>query len=401
MKKIVCILLLLCSLGIRAQEPLHPNGENIYDHWVGTWACAPQPVVKSYMPFNNEMTNRSVRQVVKISIGGDVVRLHLSNEYSTEPVEIRSVYISASADSFAIEPKTTEYLRFGGHQRVTIEPRKTVVSDPLRFHLKPLQRIAVTINYKIAPKEPTVHMGSRTISYILKGNSGPRTDFEKAFREDHWFNISAIDVYNVNADAVAIIGNSITDGKNSTTNRQDRWPDVMSEELYRKGHGRGVLNLGIGDNRVLTVGLGAPAMERFDRDILQQCGIKEVIVFEGINDLGTSKDAKNTARRLIEQYAIMIRKAHEHHLKIYGGTIMPMKGSAYFTEDHEEGRQIVNEWIRNSKEFDGILDFDELMRSTEDRRSLRKEWQSDWLHPNAEGYAVMGRYAAEFLLSAK
>ncbi len=401
MKKIICILLMLCFLGVRAQELLHPKNQNIYNYWVGTWACAPQPVVRSYMPFNNEMTNRSVRQVVKVSIGGDVMRLHLSNEYSTEPVEIRSVYISVSTDSFAIEPKTAEYLRFGGHQRVTIEPRKTVVSDPLRFHLKPLQRVVVTINYKVAPKEPTVHMGSRTTSYILKGNSGPHTDFEKAFREDHWFNISAIDVYNVDANAVAIIGNSITDGKNSITNRQNRWPDVMSEELYRKGNGRGVLNLGIGDNRVLTVGIGAPAMQRFDRDILQQCGVKEVIVFEGINDLGTSKDAKTTARRLIEQYVIMIRKAHEHHLKIYGGTIMPMKGSAYFTEDHEAGRQIVNEWMRKSKEFDGILDFDELMRSTEDRRSMRKEWQSDWLHPNAEGYAVMGRYAAEFLLNVK
>ncbi|HEY9551779.1 MAG TPA: SGNH/GDSL hydrolase family protein [Prevotella sp.] len=399
MKKFAVSFMMLCACVAQAQQLSRLKAENTYNHWVGTWACAPQPVVKSYMPFNNEMTNRSVRQVVKVSVGGDVVRLHLSNVYSTEPVEIRSVYISAATDSFAIAPKTTEYLRFHGRQRVVIAPGASVVSDAERFHLRPLQLLAITINYRKAPKVPTVHMGSRTTSYILRGYSGPYTSFAKAFREEHWFNIAAIDVYNRQAEAVAIIGNSITDGKNSTDNRQDRWPDRLSEELHRQGRTKGILNLGIGNNRVLSVGLGAAAKDRFDRDILQQHGVKTVIVFEGVNDLGVSNDAKTTARRLIEEYNMMIRKAHERHLKIYGATIMPMRGCAYFTPEREEGRRMVNEWMRTSKAFDGVIDFDELMRDAEDHEVLRQEWQSDWLHPNAEGYAVMGRFAAQWLIN--
>lgn len=371
-----------------------------FNHWVGTWAAAPQIPVKSYMPYNNEMTGRSVRQIVKVSVGGDIIRLRISNEYGQEPVEIRSVYISSAKDSFAINPKETEYLRFHNRQRVVIPAGSAVVSDAERFPLKPLQRLAVTINYKTAPKVPTVHMGSRTTTYILRGYSGPYTNFGRAFREDHWFNIAAIDVYNVQASAIAIIGNSITDGKNSTTNLQNRWPDVMSEELNRRGRPTGVLNLGIGGNKVVAEGgLGAPARDRFDRDILGQHGVDRVIVFEGINDLGTSRDARTTARLIIEQYREMIRKARMHHLKIYGATITPMKGAGYFTKDHEEGRRMVNEWIRTSKEFDGVIDFDELMRDPADHEAMRSEWQSDHLHPNAEGYQEMGKYAARFFMN--
>ena len=376
--------------------------------WVGTWATAPQTVVKSFMPYNNNMTGRSVRQVVKVSIGGDVIRLKLSNIYSTEPVVIRSVYIAHAKDSFAIEAKSAQYLKFGGQYKTIIPAGKSIESDPLKFNLKNLERVAITINYTSAPAIPTVHMGSRTTSYIMKGVTNAHSNFEKAFRENHWYNISGIDVYTMKNDlsAIAIMGNSITDGKCSTDNAQNRWPDIMSDMLQLKHRitNQGVLNLGIGNNRVaLAGGFGAPAKERFDRDILGQQGVKKVIIFEGINDIGAAKtgNSETVARLLIENYQVMIKKAKARKMKVYLATITPFKGAGYYTPFHEAARQTVNEWIRKqaaNKQVDGLLDFAKLLQSAEDDRRMKKEYaSSDWLHPNPTGYKAMGTYAADII----
>lgn len=396
-RKILLVLLLFIALTIQAQQP----------HWVGTWACAPQTVDKSFMPYNNQMTNRSVRQVVKVSIGGNVIRLQLSNELSSEPVEITSVYIAKAGNGPEIYKTSAKYLQFGKKRQVVIPAGKTVFSDALKFKLQPLERVSITINYLKAPKEPTVHMGSRTTSYILRGVTNSYTDFTTAFKEDHWFNISAIDVLDATASSIAILGNSITDGKGSTTNAQDRWPDFLSAalnngagfNLFKVGK-TGILNLGIGNNRILSVGLGAPGKERFDRDILAQRGLRAVIIFEAINDIGTSTTPDETARKLVEAYQVMIKKARQRGLKVYMGTITPFRGCrGYFTEEREKARKIVNSWIRTTHEIDGFIDFDALMRDPSAPEQLRREWQiGDWLHPNPVGYKQMGEYAARFLM---
>lgn len=396
-RKILLVLLLFIALTIQAQQP----------HWVGTWACAPQTVDKSFMPYNNQMTNRSVRQVVKVSIGGNVIRLQLSNELSSEPVEITSVYIAKAGNGPEIYKTSAKYLQFGKKRQVVIPAGKAVFSDALKFKLQPLERISITINYLKAPKEPTVHMGSRTTSYILRGVTNSYTDFTTAFKEDHWFNISAIDVLDATASSIAILGNSITDGKGSTTNAQDRWPDFLSAalnngagfNLFKVGK-TGILNLGIGNNRILSVGLGAPGKERFDRDILAQRGLRAVIIFEAINDIGTSTNPDETARKLVEAYQVMIKKARQRGLKVYMGTITPFRGCrGYFTEEREKARKIVNSWIRTTHEIDGFIDFDALMRDPSAPEQLRREWQiGDWLHPNPVGYKQMGEYAARFLM---
>lgn len=396
-RKILLVLLLFIALTIQAQQP----------HWVGTWACAPQKVDKSFMPYNNQMTNRSVRQVVKVSIGGNVIRLQLSNELSSEPVEITSVYIAKAGNGPEIYKTSAKYLQFGKKRQVVIPAGKAVFSDALKFNLQPLERVSITINYLKAPKEPTVHMGSRTTSYILRGVTNSYTDFTTAFKEDHWFNISAIDVLDATASSIAILGNSITDGKGSTTNAQDRWPDFLSAalnngagfNLFKVGK-TGILNLGIGNNRILSVGLGAPGKERFDRDILAQRGLRAVIIFEAINDIGTSTNPDETARKLVEAYQVMIKKARQRGLKVYMGTITPFRGCrGYFTEEREKARKIVNSWIRTTHEIDGFIDFDALMRDPSAPEQLRREWQiGDWLHPNPVGYKQMGEYAARFLM---
>ena len=396
MKRLLVLLMVFCALSTVSSA----------QNWVGTWATAPQTVVRSFMPYNNCMTNRSVRQVVKVSIGGDVIRLKLSNIYSMQPVEIRSIYIAHAKDSFAIDAKTAQYFKFGNSYKTVIPAGKQIVSDALKFNLRNLERVAITINYTSAPKVPTVHMGSRTTSYIMKGVTNAHSNFAKAFRENHWYNISGIDVYTMsnNMSAIAIIGNSITDGKCSTDNAQNRWPDVMSEmlQLKHKITNQGVLNLGIGNNRVTVPGgFGALAKERFDRDILMQNGVKKVIIFEGVNDIGAARNgsSETVARQIIESIQGMMKKAKARKMKVYLGTITPFKGAGYYTHFHEAARLYVNDWIRSqARNVDGILDFAKLLQDPNDDRRMKREYaSSDWLHPNPTGYKAMGIYAADIV----
>ena len=396
MKRLLVFLMVFCAL----------STYSLAQNWVGTWATAPQTVVKSFMPYNNCMTNRSVRQVVKVSIGGDVIRLKLSNIYSMQPVEIRSIYIAHAKDSFAIDAKTAQYFKFGNSYKTVIPAGKQIVSDALKFKLRNLERVAITINYTSAPEIPTVHMGSRTTSYIMKGVTNAHSNFEKAFRENHWYNISGIDVYTMsnNMSAIAIIGNSITDGKCSTDNAQNRWPDVMSEmlQLKYKITNQGVLNLGIGNNRVTVPGgFGALAKERFDRDILMQSGVKKVVIFEGVNDIGAARSgsSETVARQIIESIQGMVKKAKARKMKVYLGTITPFKGAGYYSHFHEAARLYVNDWIRSqAKNVDGILDFAKLLQDPNDDRRMKREYASnDWLHPNPTGYKAMGIYAADIV----
>ena len=396
MKRLLVFLMVFCAL----------STYSFAQNWVGTWATAPQTVVRSFMPYNNCMTNRSVRQVVKVSIGGDVIRLKLSNIYSMQPVEIRSIYIAHAKDSFSIDAKSAQYFEFGNSYKTIIPAGKQIVSDALKFKLRNLERVAITINYTSAPEVPTVHMGSRTTSYIMKGVTNAHSNFEKAFRENHWYNISGIDVYTMsnNMSAIAIMGNSITDGKCSTDNAQNRWPDVMSEmlQLKHKITNQGVLNLGIGNNRVTVPGgFGALAKERFDRDILMQSGVKKVIIFEGINDIGAAKsgNSETVARQIIESIQGMVRKAKAQKKKVYLGTITPFKGAGYYSHFHEAARLYVNDWIRSqAKNVDGILDFAKLLQDPNDDRRMKREYASnDWLHPNPAGYKAMGIYAADII----
>ena len=396
MKRLLVLLMVFCAISTVSSA----------QNWVGTWATAPQTVVRSFMPYNNCMTNRSVRQVVKVSIGGDVIRLKLSNIYSMQPVEIRSIYIAHAKDSFAIDAKSAQYFKFGNSYKTVIPAGKQIVSDALKFNLRNLERVAITINYTSAPEVPTVHMGSRTTSYIMKGVTNAHSNFEKAFRENHWYNISGIDVYTMsnNMSAIAIIGNSITDGKCSTDNAQNRWPDVMSEMLQMKHKitNQGVLNLGIGNNRITVPGgFGALAKERFDRDILMQNGVKKVIIFEGVNDIGAARSgsSETVARQIIESIQGMVKKAKARKMKVYLGTITPFKGAGYYTHFHEAARLYVNDWIRSqAKNVDGILDFAKLLQDPNDDRRMKREYaSSDWLHPNPTGYKAMGIYAADIV----
>ncbi len=360
--------------------------------WVGTFATAPEFTGPSDMPQHVGLSGNTLRQVVRVSLGGQRMKVELSNAFSDEPVEIRAAYVADAADSSAIVAKTARYLTFAGKRSVTIAAGQSVCSDELAYALRPLQRLAVTLCYgKATPRHMTSHRGSRTFSYIAPGEVKPGQRFRTAERLAHWYNLTKVCVRS-EAKAVAVLGNSITDGRGSTTDAQNRWPDRMAEAFGGK---TGVLNLGIGGNCVLRGGLSEPALKRFDRDILGQEGVEAVIVFQGTNDIGGARgNSEQVARELIEAYAGMARKIHDRGMKAYVATITPFRGNAWYSLFHEAARQTVNEWMRHTSDFDGVIDFDLLTRDPQQPDRLRPDYSDDWLHLNPAGYEAMGRYAA-------
>jgi lysophospholipase L1-like esterase len=372
-----------------------PNSDST-KKWVGTWATAPQLVETGNMPPSPGLTNNSLRQIVRVSIGGDTLRVRLSNEFNTSAVTMNSVQIAVSTGGNTINVSTNKELKFNGNSEVTMNAGVADTSDPIAFNLTPRMDLAITIYFGQTSTTVTGHPGSRTTSYLLTGNTTTKTDFTGAVTTDHWYNINAIDVLAPSTAAcVAILGNSITDGRGSITNLQNRWTDVFSESLLKNSSTQqaGVLNLGIGGNCMLSGGLGPTGVSRYDRDILNQSGVRWAIVFEGVNDIGgvkTANAATTTANNLVAAYKQMIIKAHSKNIRIYGGTITPFNGNSYYNQYSEVCRNTVNQWIRTKGNYDGLIDFDKTMRNPQDTTRLVSTYQNDGLHPDAAGYKTMG-----------
>jgi len=365
-------------------------------HWVGTWGTAPQLVETNNNPPSPGLANNSLRQIVQVSIGGETVRLKLTNEFSTSSTEIKAVELAlakTAGSSSDIDEASSVSLTFGGKSSVTMNAGGKAVSDAVKFPIGERQNVAITIHYgKASSTSVSGHPGSRTTSYLKAGNTN---NFGGATRTDHWYSILALEVEAPEeAGAVAILGNSITDGRGSTTNEQNRWADVLSRRLLANAATRqvAVLNMGIGGNCVLGGGLGPAAVNRYQRDLLGQEGVKWIILFEAVNDLGYTGNGVQTAKRIIDVYKQIIREAHQRGIYVFGGTITPFKGSGYYSADHEKGRNTINQWIRTTKMLDGIIDFDAAVRDEQDPEAMRREFlfENDWLHLNAKGYETMG-----------
>ena len=364
-------------------------------HWVGTWGTAPQLVERHNNPPAPGLTNNSLREIVQVSIGGKKVRLKLTNEFSTEATEIKAVELAiakTAGSSSEIDEATTVSLTFNGERGVTIPANGTVISDAVNFKMGDRQNVAITIHYGSASPSVSGHPGSRTTSYLKEGHT---TDFTGAIRTDHWYSIQTLEVEAPKkAGAIAILGNSITDGRGSTTNEQNRWADVLSRRLLaNKATKRvGVLNMGIGGNCVLGGGLGPAGVNRYQRDLFGQEGVKWIILFEAVNDLGYARNGVQTAERIIEVYKKIIDEAHQKGIRVYGATITPFKGNNYYSEDHEKGRSTINNWIRTTDLLDGVIDFDQAVRNPQDPEAMQAQFlfENDWLHLNAKGYETMG-----------
>lgn len=374
--------------------------------WVGTWAAAQQLTEPRNLPPEPRLSGNTLRQVTQVSIGGSRLRVRFSNRFGNGPLTIAAARLAVAAEASAIAPGTERALTFGGRAEITIPAGGEAVSDVVDFALEPLSRVAVTLRFGDVPSDVTGHPGSRTTSYLVLGDSVGSAMLDGAVRTDHWYVLAGIDVEAEDAGAVVVIGNSITDGRGSGTNRQNRWPDHLARRLHDDPRTArvAVLNAGIGGNKVLRGGLGPPALERFDRDVLGAAGVRWLIVLEGVNDLGEARgeaEAQAVAQGLIDAYRWMVKRAHARGIRVYGATILPFGGSFYDAPEREAARQQVNRWIRTGGAFDAVIDLDAALRDPAHPTRLRPEADTgDHLHPNETGHRMMGE-AVDLALFAR
>ena len=379
------IALTICCAGANASVAA--------ERWVGTWACGPQLTEPANLP-PAPLANSTLRQFVHVTLGGNRLRLRFSNAFGTGSVILNSVHLAlaegtGSAGDGRIDPATDRRLTFQGASSVIMKPGETIFSDPCDYNLPPLTNLAVSIFLgEISATTVTGHPGSRTTSYIQPGNAVSVASLPTASRTAHWYLISGVEVGAGPANrAIVILGDSITDGRGSTTDRNNRWPDELAQRLSTNAPTAGVavLNMGIGGNGIFR-GLGPSAQARFERDVLDQSGARWLVLFEGVNDLGGGAGAQS----LTNAYAQFVNRAHAANLRIYGATITPFGGNRYYTATHEAARQAVNRWIRNSGTFDAVIDFDAVVRNPVTLTNLVKTYDSgDGLHLNPAGYRAM------------
>jgi lysophospholipase L1-like esterase len=373
--------------------------------WVASWGASQQiPEPQNALP-PDDLRDATLRQIVHLSIGGSALRVHLSNAFGTDALHFTSVHIARplSPATSAIDPATNRPLTFAGSTDVTVPPGAEFVSDPLDYDVAPLSDLAVSFHLDSPPLRETGHPGSRATSYYVHGDFVSAASLAEPKHVDHWYQISGIDVQAApGAAAVVAIGDSITDGHGATTNGNDRWTDVLATRLQSTVATKsiGVSNQGIGGNHLLTDGLGPNALARFDRDALAPAGVRWVIVFEGVNDLGgiairgevPAADHAALVQRILAAYEQMVARAHAHGLRVYGATITPDTGSGYYhpSPQSEADRQAVNQWIRAAGHFDAVIDFDAVVRDPQNPDRLLPAYDcGDHLHPSPAGYKAM------------
>jgi len=373
--------------------------------WVASWGSSQQiPEPQNALPLD-DLRDATVRQIFHLSVGGPILRVHLSNAFGTEPLHFTSVHVARplSPSSPVIDAASDHPLTFAGAVDVTIPPGAEFLSDPLEFPAASLSDVAVTFHLDSPPATETGHPGSRATSYYRHGDAVSAANLIDPKHVDHWYQISAIDLQAApGAATVVALGDSITDGHGATTNGNDRWTDVLAQRLQASSDTRniGISNQGIGGNHLLTDGLGPNALSRFDRDVLAPAGVRWVIVFEGVNDLGglaregEVSPAEHAAhvKRIVSAYQQIIARAHAHGLRVYGATITPYVDSTYYHPGplSESDRQTVNQWIRAPGHFDAVIDFDSILRDPQNPKRLLPTYDcGDHLHPSPAGYKAM------------
>jgi lysophospholipase L1-like esterase len=379
-------------------------------HWVATWGASPAPQLADEPQMRAAklvFEDQTLREIVHLSIGGDMVRVRLSNAFGKETVEIGRARIALREKGSAIAAGSDRALTFSGRATVSIPPDALVLSDPVKLQARASGDLAISL---FLPRKTTgagIHYSAQQTAYIGPGDQSGSPSIQGPATITSWVFLTGVEVMApVSASAVVAFGDSITDGARSTIDANRRWPNTLAERLLaRRGGSRiGVVDAGIGGNRILhdaaaNVRFGVNALARFDRDVLAQPGVKYVIVLEGINDLGhagSSAPESETvsAEDLIAGLKQMIERAHEHGLKIFGATLTPFEGTpfqGYFTPEKEAKRKALNEWIRTGRAFDGVIDFEKAVRDPKNPGRMLAEYDGgDHLHPGDAGYKAMG-----------
>ncbi len=375
------------------------------DHWVGTWATADysQDSVRTLADFGLGAEDMTLRQVVHVSLGGPLVRVELSNEFGTDSLIIGAAHLAlATPAKFTdINLGSAQSLTFGGKSTITIPPGATVLSDPAAMVVPTAADLTISL---FLPAQKMTHASFHGSAYqsnfLAPGNQVSQKTLTTERKITSWYFLKGVDVRVPAQDgAVVAYGDSITDGTASSTDTNNRWPDMLARRLAAGGKKTsylGVLNLGIGGNRVLHDGTGPSALARFDRDVLSRPGVKYLIFLEAINDIGHAYDPKRpydvvTADDLIQGYTQLVERAHQHGIKVIGGTLTPYTGAGYMSPAGEQVRVALNTWIRTNKTLDGVVDFD---KATADPAHpdtfLPSADKGDHLHPTDAGMKLMG-----------
>lgn len=389
------------------------ENKNAGGHWVSAWSTAVHaPLPFPGLPPSPVFENQTIRMIVLPTIEGQSLRIRLSNAYGTSALQIGSAHIAVVDHGSVISPETDHILTFGGATSIRIPAGASMLSDPADLKVSPFVELAVSLFLPGRTPASTTHFWAQHDTYISgPGNFSGGIDITKATISTSWYWLADLEVWNTNgASAIVAFGDSITDGAGAKQGDYADWPDQLAKRLagQQTPSGIAVINEGIGGNRLLFDGAGINALARFDRDVLAQPGVVGMIVLEGINDIGwphmKPRMGKNgevlkqspfateivTAKDLIIGLQQIIDRAHEHGIKVFGATLTPYEGADYFSQDGEVVRQEVNQWIRTSKAFDGVFDFDAAVRDPEHPSRFREDYQSgDHLHPNAAGYKVM------------
>ena len=380
-------------------------------HWVSAWSTAVHtPRVFPGMPPPLTLSNQTIREVVRPTIGGERVRVRLSNECGTEPVVLDSVHIALVNKDGSILPGTDRALTFDGRGTVQIPAGAPMLSDPVDLKIPQFADVAISIYVSKSTTPETFHLLGQRATFISgPGNLAGAADIPNAKELHSWYWLSDLEFWEPESThAIVTLGDSITDGFGATPGDYADWPDQMSDRLSESKAGQqfAVDNEGIGGNRILYDGAGVSALARFDRDVLARPGVTEMILLEGINDIGWPNmkprmrngtmrknpfaDQVVSADDLILGMKQIIARAHQHGIKVFGATMTPYEGADYFTPQGEKVREAVNQWIRTSGAFDGVFDFDAAVRDPAHPEQFREDYQhGDHLHPNAAGYKAM------------
>lgn len=400
----------LATRDVAALDP-GPAGE----HWISTWATAqqltpmvnptwvkapPQADVHSpILPLPEQIENQTVRMIVRTTVGGAQVRLQFSNALGYEPITIGSTHIAIEGKGSSILSGTDRAVTFGGQGRVKIPPGALIVSDPVDLPVHPLTALAISLYVRGPVAQLTTHQLGLHTTYVASGDESAAPTLPEARECNSYLWLTGVDVRAAaGVRTIVAFGDSITDGYATTPNADRAWPSRLFERAPETPLGRrmAVVNLGISGNRVLHDGTGTNALARFDRDVLSRPGVRGIIFLEGINDIsfpaipGAPEEDRIRAEDLIAGYRIFIAKAHLHGIRIIGATLLPWEGVWTFTAKGEAIRQQVNGWIRTSKAFDGVVDFDAVTRDPAHPTRLKPDFDSgDHVHPNDAGNRAM------------
>ncbi|WP_299039308.1 SGNH/GDSL hydrolase family protein [uncultured Pseudokineococcus sp.] len=379
--------------------------------WVHTWACMPQRAEAADLPPAPEGgrgpsgSGTTLRQTVRTSVGGRRLRVRLSNAFGDAPLAVSRAVLArpegGRSGARAVVPGTSVPLTFGGRASTRVPVGALVVSDPVELAVAP--RSALTLSTHLSDEGVlwgrTTHPGSRTTSHVLAGDHAEARDLAGAAPVEHWYVLTGLEVVpDRPARAVVVLGDSLSDGRGSTTDGDDRWPDQLAERLRAAGRTDvAVVNQAGGGNRVLADGVGPSALARLDRDVLALSGAAWLLVLEGINDLGTAAATasaqRDVAEDLVRALDQVVLRARARGLRALGATLLPFGGSADYDDPaghRERSRQRVNHWIRTSGRFDAVLDLDRAARDpARPDRLLAAHDVGDHLHLGPAGHAAL------------